>query len=67
MSGYAIGDDKGIGVMEMPGRKWPALYARRGTTIYPLAYFRSQKAAEEAEELLTLLAQGVYVEEASHE
>ena len=63
MGGYAIGNDRGIGVMDFPHRKQLALYAKRDCVIYPLAYFKSREAAEEAEELLALLVKGTLVTE----
>ncbi len=60
---FKIGEDLGIGVMDMPYRKSMALYCVRGSVCYPLAYFRSDALAQEAEELLELLAKGLLVRE----
>ena len=51
--GYAIphsGEALHIGAL--PDRKSPALYVRRGGLIRPLAYFRSEESAVEAQEFL---------------
>ncbi len=60
---FALGKDRGIGIMSMPSRKNKALYVKQGCVIRPLAYFRSDNDAREAEELLDILARCLLVSE----
>ena len=67
MSGYQLPGGLGIGIMEMPGRKSKALYATRDNIVYPLAYFRSDAYADEAEKLLAVLVRGTLTEGQRHD
>ena len=60
MSAFRIGDES-LGVSRLPYRKAKALYAIKGSELWPLAYFRNDEAAAEAERLLQLLAEGALV------
>jgi len=44
-----------FGVTQLPNRKMPCLYCTRGAMIAPLAYFRSEAAAEIFDDILDIL------------
>lgn len=51
--GYAIPDSgEALHIGTLPDRKSPCLYIRRGNETRPLAYFRSEEDAIEAQESL---------------
>lgn len=44
-----------FGITKFPDRKRYCLYKKVGSMIYPLAYFKSDKVAEETNEILQIL------------
>jgi hypothetical protein len=44
-----------IGVTQMPGRKRPSLYIKRGTMLTPIAIFRAPKYAVDFLDILDLI------------